>query len=124
MIEWMADLGSHCRIVLPIVVGVLMLQGIVGLVPHQHNVATVRTVVGLADHWCSRDAAEVFPVAEVHVPAPCLACLVPAPAFDRTVTLPATATGPSEFDEPSLSDKPSSPARHWRRQLRAPPFHA
>ena len=120
----MAALRSHSRSVLPMLVGIIVLQGVVAMVPHRHGTETVNTTAGLADHWCSLHTTEIFPIAEVHAPTPCLACVVPTPAFDRSATLPATGIEPSNFDDPPSSDSSSSLARRWRHQLRAPPSHA
>jgi len=110
--------------VLPVLVGIVVLQGVVALVPHQHETETVNTTVGLANHWCSLHTTEIFPIAEAHSSPPCLACVVPTPTFDRSATLPATGIKPSRSHELPFSDRSSSPARRWRHQLRAPPSHA
>lgn len=119
----MAAFRFFSQSALSMLVGVVVLHSVVALVPHQHELETVDTSAGLADRWWSLQTTEILPIAEVHAPAQCLACVVPTPAFGGSTGAPTTSIESTDFEEPQLPDRSSSPVRRWRHQLRAPPPH-
>lgn len=112
------------RFLLPVVIGGLLLQGVVGMVPHHHAAELTHTGVSLANHWCSHTVPELFPAPASDRTAICLVCVIPTPAFDQPTDGTLVVAQISTAAEPVASDRSGSLARRWQHQLRGPPARA
>jgi hypothetical protein len=112
------------RTILPILIGGLLLHGVITLTPHQHGTDVPHAAASVADHWCSHETPEIFPFAEIHVAAKCLACVIPTPAFAPPDHPFFVVSRASTLADPAASDQLPAPSRRWQIQLRGPPSHA
>jgi hypothetical protein len=121
----MTRVRSRSVAFLALLIGALVLHNVVMLSPHSHAADTAHTDAGFLDHWCSHDTPEALPMAEIHSSAPCLACVIPTPAFAS----PGDAAGVVRLEPvhaaSTTHDRPAAePARRWHSPMRGPPARA
>jgi hypothetical protein len=113
------------RTAIPLLAAAMLVQGVVGLAPHDHRPETVRCAPELGQHSPEApDAVSIAAVAERLPASSCLACVITPLAFAQPeAALPPaveTASAPAAsrpFDAVSLP-------RLWRSPLRGPPASA
>lgn len=120
----MISAGGCRRAVVPLLAAAVLLQGVAGLVPHDHTADRVLTAPDLQQPAPSRTQVSVLPVAKRVPESRCLACVITPLAFAPPDDTPPLAIGATSM--PAIVESVAAAAlpRLWRCPLRGPPARA
>ena len=110
------------RLVGQLMVAAVLLQGVLGLVPHTHHDDVADRTAADGAPGGSFMQPELVAVSDHPGPRSCLACVVTTVAFaraDHAVPVGCPAASPATDVQPSRT---ISPPRPWRQPLRGPPL--
>ena len=110
------------RLIGQLMVAAVLLQGVVGLVPHTHHGDVADRTAAAGEPRGSSMQPELLAVSDHSGPRSCLACVVTTAAFgsaDQALQLGCLTASPAIDVRPSRT---IAPPRPWQQPLRGPPL--
>jgi hypothetical protein len=117
----MISTGGRRRAFIPLLAAAVLVQGFIGLVPHDHEAETVLTVPELQQQAPAPEPVSVLPVARRVAESRCLACVITPLAFAQPDGTPSLASGATSTPAVVESVTVAALPRLWRCPLRGPP---
>jgi len=114
--------GERWRAIVPLLAAAVLVQGVLGLVPHQHRLVAHLGATPSSVPSSSADRSQIGPaVGESHSATFCLACVITPSVFAQPDEAPSLACLASCPAAAPLAREAACLPRSWRSFQRGPP---
>ncbi len=114
--------GELRRAIVPLLAAAVLVQGVLGLVPHQHHPEALPGATPTSAPCSSPDRPRIAPAVDESHPATfCLACVITPSAFAQPDEAPSLVCLTSCPAAAPVAREAACLPRHWRSFQRGPP---